>query len=241
MKQIFIIYCFYRLKFVSNRWVTKQTGILPYGNTRPRDELAQLVIGVRGRMVIKMTELALIYEFLKTGLFAVGGGLATIPFLKAIAEKYDWFSSAELTNMIAIAESTPGPIGVNMATYAGVHASGVLGGILATLALVLPSIIVITIISHFLKRFKDSKIVNNVFYALRPASAGLIASAMFPVLLSSIYNISSRAVNPLAIILFIVFLTACFLNNKLKKPIHPIAFIGLGALLGALLGEYLEI
>ena len=79
-------------------------------------------------------------EFFKTGLFAVGGGLASIPFLKEMAVKYGWFTIEDLTTMIAVSESTPGPIGVNMATYVGFHMYGLAGGIAATLSLVAPSI-----------------------------------------------------------------------------------------------------
>ena len=88
----------------------------------------------------------LIYEFLKTGLFAVGGGMATVPFLKEIARNYSWFTENELLDMIAVSESTPGPIGVNMATYAGFRAAGPLGALCSTLSLIAPSIIIILII-----------------------------------------------------------------------------------------------
>ena len=86
-----------------------------------------------------MVYLQLFVEFFKTGLLAVGGGLATLPFLKEIAQTYSWFSVSQLTDMIAISESTPGPIGINMSTYAGFHAAGIPGAIVSTLSLVLPS------------------------------------------------------------------------------------------------------
>ena len=106
----------------------------------------------------------LFIEFFKIGLFSVGGGLATIPFLYDLANKYTWFDHNMLTDMIAVAESTPGPIGVNMATFAGFHSAGILGGIIATLGLILPSIIVIIIIANFLNKFKESKAVDSAFY-----------------------------------------------------------------------------
>lgn len=121
-----------------------------------------------------MIYLRLFYEFAKTGLFAVGGGMATIPFLYAISEKTGWFTAADIGNMIAISESTPGAMGVNMSTYVGFSVKGVLGAVIATLGLVLPSIIVILIISRMLEKFKDSKLVQKIFYGLRPASTGLI-------------------------------------------------------------------
>ena len=110
-----------------------------------------------------MIYLRLFYEFAKTGLFAVGGGMATIPFLYAISEKTGWFTAADIGNMIAISESTPGAMGVNMSTYVGFSVKGVLGAVIATLGLVLPSIIVILIISRMLEKFKDSKLVQKIF------------------------------------------------------------------------------
>ena len=120
--------------------------------------------------------LALLIEFFKTGLFAVGGGLATVPFLFELIGKYHWFTSEMLANMIAVSEATPGAMGVNMATYVGYHVTdSMLGGILTTLALVAPSIIIICIIAHFLKKFKDSAIIQHGFYGLRPAVTAMIA------------------------------------------------------------------
>lgn len=121
--------------------------------------------------------LLLFWEFFKTGLFAVGGGLATLPFLYDISARTGWFSPGEIADMLAVSESTPGAIGINMATYAGVTTSGILGGIVATLGLICPSIIIIIIVSRVLDRFKDSKLVEKIFYGLRPASLGLIAAA----------------------------------------------------------------
>lgn len=109
----------------------------------------------------------LFFEFFKAGLFAVGGGLATLPFLYDIASRYDWMSVESITDMIAISESTPGPLGVNMATYAGYHAYGVLGGVVATFALVLPSIIVIVIVAKILEKFKENRLVKDTFAGLR--------------------------------------------------------------------------
>lgn len=190
------------------------------------------------------TYISLIIEFFKTGLFAIGGGLATIPFLKSISENYGWFSAEQLTDMIAVSESTPGPIGVNMATYAGWNAAGIPGAVLATLALVAPSIIVIAIISRFLKRFRDSALVNGAFYALRPAGTGLIAGAMFPVLVNMaaaplipmFFYGEAKKINAVPAVVYIVFTIFCFLSEKMKKPLHPIVFIGAGAVLGIVCG-----
>ena len=110
-----------------------------------------------------MTFWLLFYEFFKTGLFAVGGGMATIPFLYAISEKTGWFTAADIGNMIAISESTPGAIGVNMSTYVGFHVAGIPGALITTFGLVLPSILVIIAISKVLKKFKDSRLVQKIF------------------------------------------------------------------------------
>ena len=124
--------------------------------------------------------LQLFWEFFKTGLFAVGGGMATLPFLHDIGESTGWYTQANLMNMLAVSESTPGPIGINMATYVGFTvgsshgtAGAVLGAVVATLGEVTPSIVVILIVAAMLKKFRDSRYVNNAFYGLRPASTGL--------------------------------------------------------------------
>lgn len=186
-----------------------------------------------------MTYFYLFWEFFKTGLFAVGGGLATIPFLMDIADRYDWFTRAQLTDMIAVSESTPGPIGINMATYAGFQAGsaeggtlmGVLGAVVATLSLVLPSLIVIMIIAGFLEKFKDNRLVKNTFYSLRPAVIGLLFVSLLGVALPLFFNFNAAAfldiVNIKAIVLFAILLFGVL---KFKK--HPILYIGVGALAG---------
>lgn len=196
-----------------------------------------------------MLYLLLFYEFFKTGLFAVGGGMATIPFLYSMADKYpEWFTRNDVANMIAVGESTPGPIGVNMATYVGYVTGGNLGGlpfailgaVISTLGLVTPSIIVILIIASFLKSFRDNKYVDSAFYGLRPASTGLIAAAGLSVVVSNLFfpealanGISLAVLNwkgwVLAIVLWI-------LTNKVKqtKKLHPILFILVSAIAGIL-------
>ena len=183
-----------------------------------------------------MTYLQLLYEFFKTGLFAVGGGLATIPFLKEIADHYDWFSAENLTDMIAVSEATPGPIGVNMATYAGFNAAGILGGLVATLSLVLPSVVMICIISKFLNKFRNNRIVENMFYGIRPASTGLITGAMYSVLAASVVNLDAFALSGdffsniklTSLVFFFAFTMIAFVFEKL----HPIVIIALGRAVG---------
>ena len=191
--------------------------------------------------------LQLFWEFFKTGLFAVGGGMATIPFLYNMADATGWFTRNDVANMIAVGESTPGPIGVNMATYVGyVTGAGegglplaILGAVVATLGLITPSVIVILIIASFLKAFRNSRAVDSAFYGLRPASTGLIAAAGFSVVASNLFDMEAAFgldfFNIKGIILAAVLWT---LTNKVKqtKSLHPILFILASAAVGVALG-----
>lgn len=183
--------------------------------------------------------LLLFYEFFKTGLFAVGGGLATLPFLYDIADRYDWLSAEMLPDMIAVSESTPGPIGVNMATYVGFSTGGVLGSIVATTALVLPSIIVIVLIAKFLEKFNEMPAVQAVFRSLRPAVAGLIAAAGWEVFRVSIFTLEKFAAAPGLLTLvdlraLVLFAVLFVLMRKFGG--HPIIYIAGAAVVGILLG-----
>lgn len=183
-----------------------------------------------------MVYLRLIYEFFKTGLFAVGGGLATIPFLRDMGASTGWFTDADLTTMIAVSESTPGPMGVNMATYVGYHIAGIPGAILATLGLITPSIIIILVIAGFLARFRDSKIVDSAFRGLRPASTALIAAAGLSVAKNVLLRLGDGEIQcstlfnwPSVLLAAAVFV--CMQIKPLKK-LHPIVFIGASAVIG---------
>lgn len=189
-----------------------------------------------------MILLKLYFEFFKTGLFAVGGGLATIPFLQELGAATGWFTDTDLTTMLAVSESTPGPIGVNMATYVGFDVAGVPGAVVATLGLITPSIIIILIIAGILGKFRQSRAVNAVFLGLRPASTALIASAGLSVAVSVLVAAGAGANGlsqtlafrwELAVLAVAVF--ACMQHTKLKK-IHPVAFIALSALIGIVFG-----
>ena len=184
-----------------------------------------------------MILLRLFYEFFKTGRFAVGGGMATIPFLQNIGATTGWFTDADLTTMIAVSESTPGPIGVNMATYVGFTCTGVPGAVTATLGLITPSIIIIIIIAGMLKKFRQSKLVDDVFYGLRPASTALITSAGLSVALSIFILVGGAeehtfGINWMSLILAVLVFVGMRVP-KLKK-LHPIVFIGVSALIGIL-------
>ena len=148
-----------------------------------------------GNELMKLLHLS--FEFSKVGLFSVGGGLATLPFLYHMGQKTGWFTAGDVSDMIAISQSTPGPMGINMATSVGYTIAGLWGALIAPVALVIPSVIIIIMISHALNRFKDSILVADIFYGLRPASIGLIVTAGISVAKGSLftlekYNISKE-------------------------------------------------
>lgn len=186
-----------------------------------------------------MIYLRLFWEFFKVGLFSVGGGLATLPFLYSLGAKTGWFSTADVANMLAVSESTPGPIGVNMATYAGFDCAGVLGSVVATLGLVTPSVIVIVLIAMALQAFRTNKYVDAAFYTLRPASTGLIAAAGWSVFALVLVNLDAyRASYQLADLLqwknLLLFAVIWVLTNLVKplKKLHPVVFLALAAVVG---------
>ena len=184
-----------------------------------------------------MIYLKLFWEFFNTGLFAVGGGMATLPFLYDIADRTGWFSRQALADMIAVSESTPGPIGINMATYAGYLSAGIPGSIIATLGLITPSIIVILLIAAFLNAFHDNKFVNGAFYGLRPASCAMITAAGFIVALVTFVNDNFQAYSRIEriewhalILAFILIVLTNFV--KPTKKFHPVFWIFIAALVG---------
>ena len=189
-----------------------------------------------------MTLLLLFFEFFKTGLFAVGGGMATLPFLYDMSARHpEWFSAAQLADMIAVSESTPGPIGVNMATYVGFETSGVPGALVATLGLVTPSVIVILIVARMLKAFRSNKTVDAVFYGLRPCSVGLIAAAGILVVKIALFRFDAYAASGIFTDIFnwkALTLAAVLLvltrAVKATKKLHPVVFILASAAAGVL-------
>ena len=186
-----------------------------------------------------MTLLLLYYEFIKVGLFAVGGGLATLPFLYDMSERMGWFTHADVANMIAIAESTPGPIGVNMATYAGYTTAGVIGGIVATMGLITPAVIIIMIIARILSRFLGNRTVENVFTGLRPASIALISAAGVSVAKIALLDIpawqQSGSAADLVVWPAVLLGILLFLGQKALPKIHPVVWIAAAAVVGILL------
>ena len=184
-----------------------------------------------------MIYLQLIWEFIKVGLFSVGGGLATLPFLYEMSDKTGWFTHRDIADMIAISESTPGAIGINMSTYAGFKTAGVPGGICATIGLALPCIIIIIIIARMLDKFRSNKYVDRAFYGLRPASLALISAAGINVAKTALIDLDGFAVsgNAADLVLIgpvILFAALFFASRKLKW--HPVVFIAISAVIGIL-------
>lgn len=182
-----------------------------------------------------MIYLTLFLEFFKVGLFALGGGLAALPFLQDLIAKYSWMTAEELLNMIAISESTPGAIGINTATFIGYNTAGIPGGVIATVGLAAPSIIIITIIAHYFKQFNQHPLVDSAFSGIRPAVAGLIASAAFELARGGIFNLEHLQLNNNLLKLFdyksLLLLIIIFAAiRKFKK--HPIIYIIASALIG---------
>ena len=189
-----------------------------------------------------MIFLQLFWEFFKTGLFAVGGGMATVPFLSEMAERTGWFTQGMLADMIAVAESTPGPIGVNTATYVGYTVAGIPGGLVATIGLVMPSFLIILIVAAFLKAFRTNQYVERVFYGIRPASVGMIAAACVAVMRLCLVDMTAlKAGGKLAEWLnwrgLLLFAAVWVLTNLVKqtKKLHPIVFIAASAAVGIVL------
>ena len=179
-----------------------------------------------------MLYLRLFWEFFKTGLFAVGGGLATLPFLREMGTRTGWFDPGTLADMVAVSESTPGPIGINMAAYVGYTVGGVPGGVIATLGEITPSIIVILIGAAFLKAFRDNQHVEAAFYGIRPASAALIAAAGIEMVLLCLVD-TAAGFDWKGLLLFAAVWA---LTNPVKTTakLHPIVFIAVSAAVGVL-------
>ena len=183
-----------------------------------------------------MSNLIILYlEFFRIGLFAVGGGLATIPFLKELIGRHDWFTLPELINMIGISESTPGPLGVNMATYVGTTTAGILGSVVAVLGLITPSIIIIIIIAKCIEKFKNSQLVQSLFTVLRPAVIGFVLCAVLDIFILcffnvSIYELSHNLFDLFSFVNILIYLI--MLVGYKHFNIHPIVLIIISAVVG---------
>ncbi len=186
-----------------------------------------------------MKELLLFWEFLKIGLFSVGGGMATLPFLYDLSDSTGWFTHAQLADMLAVSESTPGPVGINMATYVGYTVGGFGGALLATLGVILPGTVIVLIIASMLDKFRGNKYVDAAFYGLRPASTGLIAAAGGSVgsiapLNTSLYSATGNPLDLISVKAVILAAVLWVLTNLVKptRKLHPVVFIAASAVVG---------
>lgn len=186
-----------------------------------------------------MIYLQLFYEFAKIGLFNFGGGIASIPFLQDLSEKTGWFTLQQLADFIAISESTPGPMAVNVATYAGYTTAGLLGGCIATFGVIFPALILVTIMAKFLHVFRGNKYVDWAFYGLRPCVLALIVSAFLGLVQVTLLNTTPFMDNILgylnlkAIAIFIVIYV--LLNSRKLKRMHPVVFLAISAVMGIII------
>ena len=177
-----------------------------------------------------MIYIRLFYEFFITGILIFGGGLASIPFLQQMGERTGWFTQQQLATIIAIGETTPGPMGINMATFTGYTVAGTLGGIVATAGLLTPSIALALVVARLLVKFRTSQIVNGAFYSLRPTSVALIAFAGLTVLLISISPTEAepeRLINLRAAIFAVILFPLTLIFR-----VHPMIFLASSAIIG---------
>ena len=162
----------------------------------------------------------LFLQFFHVGVFSFGGGYATLPFLYDIAEKYHWYSAKQLTDMLAISSITPGPIGVNVATFAGFATSGILGSLIATTAIILPSYIIVTIVYKVLDKFRTNRNVKGAIRGLKPAGCALLSAVGIKLLFTSNLHL-------LGTLILVAFVVA-----SLKQKHDPLFYLGISAVLG---------
>lgn len=170
--------------------------------------------------------LQLFLQFFHIGVFSFGGGYATLPFLYDIAEKYHWYTTKQLTDMLAISSITPGPVGVNVATFAGFATSGILGAIVATTAIILPSYIIVTIVYKVLDRFKKNRGIKGALRAIKPAGCALLSAVGIKLLFTSNLHL-------LGTLLLIAFIIISF-----KRKQDPLFYLGVSAVIGLILGHF---
>ncbi len=172
-----------------------------------------------------MIYLKLFLEFFHIGLFSFGGGYATLPFLYHIADVQKWYTTKQLSDMIAISSITPGPVGVNVATFAGYTTSGILGAVVATASVILPSLIIVVIISKLLEQFKHNKYVQSVIYTLKPAGCGLLAAVGVDMFVNNINLLG-------------MFLLAGLFFASLTEKRDPLFYLAVSAVVGLVAGFF---
>ena len=174
----------------------------------------------------------LFFEFFKIGLFAVGGGPATLPFLMDLTQTKPWYTMEELTNMIAISESTPGPLGLNMSTYAGFQTLGLFGGLVSSLGLVFPSVVIIILIAKFLENFNRTRYVQAAFRCIRPAVTALIGGAVYRLCSVSLFVLVEDHYTPAWGSIILAVIVFALLQVKKLKKFHPALWFLVGAVVG---------
>lgn len=172
-----------------------------------------------------MIYLKLFLEFFHIGLFSFGGGYATIPFLYHIADVQKWYTTKQLSDMIAVSSITPGPVGVNVATFAGFKTAGILGAAMATASVILPSFIIVIIISKLLEQFKHNKYVQSVIYTLKPAGCGLLAAIGVDMFIDNI--------NLLGMVLLV-----CLFVASITEKRDPLFYLAVSAVVGLIAGFF---
>ena len=187
-----------------------------------------------------MELLTLLYVFFRIGLFGFGGGYAMLPFIYESVQSFGLMDADEFSNLLAVSQITPGPIALNAATYVGYSTAGIAGGVIASIAVILPSLIFICLIAHFYERYLESKIVAGIFTGIRPVTVGLLASAIIYIGESSLFkadfsisNILEYGYRYINIIPLCIFIIVVFLHGKFKT--NPIVLIILSGLTGAFL------
>lgn len=170
----------------------------------------------------------LFWNFFNIGVFSFGGGYATLPFLYQIAEAYNWYTFDELSNMIAISSITPGPVGINMATFAGFKTAGLLGSVISTTAIILPSLIFVVLISKALRKFSENIYVKSVIYVLKPLGCGLLSAVGVNMFINDFLTENINLYN-------IAFLALLILIS-LHKKLNPLFYLGIAAIYGAIAG-----
>lgn len=185
-----------------------------------------------------MIYLELLWTFFKIGAFTFGGGYSMLPLIQNEVLEKGWMTKTQIVDFIAVCESTPGPIAVNMATYVGNSQGGVLGAVCATAGVVLPSFIIILIVAQCFERFKHSKIVNGCMSGLKPAVIGLIAGAVLSVgktvFAPSGFVIFTDVSLYVSLVIFLLSVVMAF------KKLHPIIIIVISAVLGIVTGYILN-
>lgn len=168
----------------------------------------------------------LFLQFFHVGVFSFGGGYATLPFLYDIADKFHWYSAKQLTDMLAISSITPGPVGVNVATFAGFTTAGILGSLVATSAIILPSYIIVTIVFKVIDKFRTNRNIKGAIRGLKPAGCALLSAVGIKLLFSSNLHLLGTLV------------LLGFLILSIKKKQDPLFYLGISAILGLIIGHF---